>query len=141
MDEVVAEQTASRRVQVRVLGAFAAIAFLLAGIGIHGVLAYAVSSRRKEIAVRMALGAETRDIVRMVMRHGGRLALAGVVPGLILAYAAGKAMQALLAGLQPADPTTFGLAAALCVAMTLLGSLLPVLRAVRVVPMTAIRTE
>jgi putative ABC transport system permease protein len=141
MDEVVAEQTASRRVQVRVLGAFAAIAFLLAGVGIHGVLAYAVSSRRKEIAVRMALGAETRDIVGMVVRHGGRLALAGVVPGLILAYAAGKAMQALLAGLPPADLTTFGLAAALCVAMTLLGSLLPVLRAVRVVPMTAIRTE
>jgi putative ABC transport system permease protein len=123
MDEVVADQTASRRVQVRVLVTFAAIAFLLAGVGIHGVLAYAVSSRRKEIAVRMALGAETRDIVRMVVRHGGRLALAGVVPGLILAYAAGKAMQALLAGLPPADLTTF------------------VLRAVRVVPMTAIRTE
>jgi putative ABC transport system permease protein len=141
MEEVVAEQTASRRVQVRVLGAFAAIAFLLAGVGIHGVLSYAVSSRGKEIAVRMALGAESRDIVRMVMRHGGRLALAGVIPGLVLAYAAGRAMEALLAGLKPADLTTFGLAAALCVVMTLLGSLIPALRAVRVVPMTAIRSE
>lgn len=141
MNEVVAEQTASRRVQVRVLGAFAAIAFLLAGVGIHGVLSYAVSSRRKEIAVRMALGAESRDIVRMVMRQGGRLALTGVVPGMALAYAAGRAMQTLLAGVKPADLATFGLAAALCVVMTLLGSLLPVIRAVRVVPMTAIRAE
>jgi len=126
---------------VRVLGVFAAIAFLLAGVGIHGLLSFAVSRRAQEIAVRIALGARSSAIVRMVLRQGVLLAAAGVLPGVALAYAAGRAMQALLAGVQPGDAPTFLAAAGLCVLMTILGCLFPALRAVRVDPITAIRAE
>jgi len=100
-----------------------------------------VSQRNREIGVRMALGAASGDILRMVMRQGVRVALAGVLPGLALAYVAARLMQALLAGIQPGDLLTFLSAAGLCLVMTLVGSFLPALRAVRIDPMTAIRTE
>lgn len=141
LDEIVEAKTASRTVQVRVLAAFAAIAFLLAAIGIHGLLSFAVSQRNREIGVRMALGAASGDILRMILRQGVWVALAGVIPGLALAYIAARLMQALLAGVQPGDLATFASAAALCVIMTLAGCFLPALRAVRIDPMTAIRTE
>ena len=141
MAQIVEEETASRSAQVRVLGVFAAIAFLLAGVGIHGLLSFAVSRRAQEIAVRIALGARSSAIVRMVLRQGVLLAAAGVLPGVALAYAAGRAMQALLAGVQPGDAPTFLAAAGLCVLMTILGCLFPALRAVRVDPITAIRAE
>jgi putative ABC transport system permease protein len=141
MDDILAGETAARGIQVRVLGAFAAIAIVLAGIGIHGLLAFAVSQRAQEIGVRIALGARSSDILRMVLRQGVLVAAAGVIPGVALAYAAGRAMQALLAGVKPGDPVTFLTAAALCVLMTLLGSLLPAVRAVRVDPIAAIRSE
>ena len=89
MADIVEEQTASRAAQVRVLGAFAVIAFLLAGVGIHGLLSFAVSRRTQEIGVRIALGAQPGEIVRMIVRQGALLAAAGVVPGVVLAYAAG----------------------------------------------------
>lgn len=139
--EIVGEQTASRALQVRVLGAFAAIACLLAGIGIHGLLAFAVSQRSREIGVRRALGARSIDVLAMVLRGGVLTALVGVVPGLLLAYAAGRAMAALLVGIDPGDAPTFAAAAGLCVLMTISGSLLPALRAVRVDPMTVVRSE
>jgi putative ABC transport system permease protein len=141
LEQIVELKTASRTVQVRVLGAFAAIAFLLAAIGIHGLLSFAVSQRNREIGVRMALGAASGDILRMVLRQGVWVALAGVLPGLALAYVAARLMQALLAGIQPGDVPTFLSAAGLCLLMTLVGSFLPALRAVRIDPMTAIRTE
>jgi predicted permease len=141
MTEVVGSVTAARSVQVRVLVAFAVIAFLLAGIGIHGLLSFAVSNRQHEIGVRMALGAQRGDIVRMVMRQGVILSAAGVLPGIVIAFLVGRAMQSLLAGVQPGDAVTFASAAILCVVMTLVGSLLPTLRAVRVDPATAFRTE
>jgi len=139
--QVVAGETASRAVQVRVLAAFAAIAFLLAGIGIYGLLSFAVSQRAHEIGVRMALGAGTDDILAMVLRRAALLAAAGVLPGALLAYAAGRAMAALLAGLNPGDAPTFLAAMALCLLMTSAGSLWPALRAVRVDPITVIRKE
>jgi predicted permease len=141
MQQIVDLKTASRTVQVRVVGAFAGIAFLLAAIGIHGLLLFAVSQRNREIGVRMALGAASGDILRMVLGQGAWVAMAGVVPGLALAYVAARLMQALLAGVQPGDLPTFLSAAALCLVMTLVGSFLPALRAVRIDPMTAIRTE
>ena len=116
------------------LVAFAAIAFLLAAVGIHGLLSFAVSSRQHEIGVRMALGAQRSEIVRMVMRQGVVLAVAGVVPGIAIAYAGGRAMRSLLAGVEPGDAATFAAAGALCVVMTLVGSLVPTLHAVRVDP-------
>jgi putative ABC transport system permease protein len=141
MAEIVSDVTAARAVQVRVLGAFALIAFLLAAIGIHGLLSFSVSSRQHEIGVRMALGARSGEVVRMVMRQALILAGAGVVPGIAVAYVAGRAMQGLLAGIRPDDGTTFSAVAVLCVLMTLAGSLAPVLRAVRVAPAIALREE
>ncbi len=141
LEQIVESKTASRRVQVRVLGVFAAIAFLLAAVGIHGLLSFAVSQRVREIGVRMALGAARGDIMRMILGQGVWVALAGVLPGLGLAYAAARTMQALLAGVDPGDLPTFSSAAGLCLIMTLVGSFLPALRAVRIDPMKAIRTE
>jgi predicted permease len=141
MADIVEEQTASRSAQVRVLGAFAAIAFLLAGVGIHGLLSFAVSRRTQEIGVRIALGARPGGIVGMIVRQGALLAGAGVLPGIALAYAAGRAMEGLLAGVKPDDAVTFASAVGLCLLMTVLGSLFPALRAVRIDPITAIRSE
>jgi putative ABC transport system permease protein len=141
LSEVVADETASRAVQVRVLGAFAAIAFLLAGIGIYGLLSFAVSERAHEIGVRMALGARAGEILGMVLRQGALLAAAGVIPGAVLAYAAGRTMASLLAGLDPGDAGTFLSAVALCLLMTLFGSLWPALRATRVDPVRVIRKD
>jgi ABC-type antimicrobial peptide transport system permease subunit len=128
-------------VQVRVLGAFAAVAFLLAGIGLHGLLAYNVSQRAREIGVRIALGAERRSILTMVLQRGLRLAVLGIVIGAVLAVAAGRALQAVLAGVSPADVVTFGGAIGLAILMTTAGSVLPALRATRVDPLEVIRSE
>src|SRR4051812_19439624 len=141
MIDVVERDTASRAAQVRVLGAFAVIAFALAGIGIHGLLSFSVSQRAQEIGVRIALGAQSGDILRMIIRRSVLLALAGVVPGIALAYAAGRSMEALLAGVKPADLPTLLAAVGLSIAMTLLGSVMPTLRALRVDPITALRAE
>lgn len=139
--DVVGGETASRRVQVQVLATFAFIAFLLAGLGLHGLLAHNVSQGSREIGIRIALGAERRTILRMVARRGLQLAGAGTLIGGVLAVAAGRWLQALLAGVSPTDLLSFGGAAVLAVVMTASGSLLPALRAVRVDPLQAIRTE
>jgi putative ABC transport system permease protein len=141
LSDIVAGETAPRAVQVRVLGAFAGVAVLLAGIGIHGLLAFAVSSRAQEIGVRMALGAERSDILRMILRQGVRLAVAGVVAGVAAAYGAGRLLEAILAGVSPRDTATFLVAALLVLGTAFLGSLLPAVRAVRVDPLTVMRTE
>jgi predicted permease len=141
MAEIVDQKTASRSVQVRVLGAFAAIAFLLAAVGIHGLLSFVVSQRSREIGVRIALGAGSRDIFEMVLWRGALLAVAGVLPGLGIAYVSGRLMQALLAGITPGDPATFAITAALCILMTVSGVLSPAIRAVRTDPISAIRAE
>jgi ABC-type antimicrobial peptide transport system permease subunit len=141
MNDIVDLETAPRRVQVRVLAAFAAIAFLLAGIGLHGLLAFNVSQRAREIGVRIALGAERRSILGMIVGRSLTLTAAGLVLGTALAWATARAMQALLAGVSSTDFVTFGGAVGLSLLMTLAGSLLPALRAMRVDPITVIRTE
>jgi predicted permease len=139
--EIVQAKTEPRAVQVRIIGVFAALALVLAGIGIHGLLSYTVSNRSSEIAVRVALGAQPRDILRIVLQQSVALAAAGVVLGVGLAYVAGRAMQALLVGVTPGDAVTFLAAAGLCLLMTVAGSLAPSLRALRVDPIAAIRAE
>lgn len=139
--DIVSGETAPRAAQLRVIAAFAGLAFLLAGIGIHGLLSYAVSQRTQEFGVRIALGAQQSDIVRLVLGEGVALAIAGVLIGVGLAYGAGGAMESLLAGVQPSDAATFSSVMALAAVMTLAGSLLPALRAMRVDPTTAIRAE
>ncbi len=139
MEEIVALKTASRGVQLRVIGLFAGLALLLAAIGIHGLLSFTVSQRTQEIGVRLALGADRRRILAMITREAGGLILAGVAAGSVLAYAAGHAMQALLAGVSPADGRTFAVAIFVAAAFELAGSLFPAIRASRVDPVAAIR--
>jgi ABC-type antimicrobial peptide transport system permease subunit len=139
--EVVDGETAPRRVQVNVLASFAAIAFLLAAIGLHGLLSFNVSSRAREIGVRVALGARRQTIVTMIVKDAVVLAGVGVVLGAALAFGAGRTMESLLAGVSPTDPVTFAGAVALAVMMTLGGTVLPTLRALRVDPIAVIRTE
>ena len=110
-------------------------------VGIHGLLAFAVSSRTAEIGVRVALGAQRRDILTLTVGEGVRLALSGIGMGMVLAYFAGRLLQSLLAGVSPWDPATFAAAVLLSLAMTGAGTLLPALRALRVDPTTAMRAE
>ena len=141
MDDVLAGDTASRRAQLQVLGVFAAVAVLLGGVGIYGLLAYTVSQRSVEIGVRLALGADPSRVGRMIFADGMRLAMFGIVPGLAGAYAAARGMSALLFGIAPGDPATFATATAVTLLIALAGSLVPALRAVRVTPMSVLRAE
>jgi predicted permease len=141
MTAIIDAETASRSVQVRVLAGFALVAFLLAAIGIHGMLSFAVSQRRSEIGVRIALGAQRHDILAMMVRQGVTLVGVGLLPGLVLAYLAGRSLEALLVGVTPADTSTFAAVVGLTLLMTLAGTALPTLRAVRVDPIKAIRAE
>jgi predicted permease len=141
MDDVLADDTASRRAQLQVLGVLAAVAVLLCGVGIYGLLAYTVSQRAQEIGVRLALGADASRVGRMIFADGMRLALFGIVPGVLAAYAAGRGMSALLFGVAPGDPATFAAAVGVILVITLAGSLLPAIRAVRVTPMSVLRAD
>lgn len=141
LSEIVAGETASRRAQLVVLGGFAGIAFLLAAIGIHGLLAYAVSQRTQEIGVRMALGATRGNILRLIVGDAMVLAIIGISLGAAVAYASGLELRSLLAGLKPNDGDAFSAGITLSLVMTIAGSFLPAMRAVRVDPATALRAE
>lgn len=141
LTQVLAADTAPRAVQLRVIGCFALVAFLLAAIGIHGLLSFTVSSRTQEFGVRMALGARSGDIARMVLRQGTVLAAVGVVAGVALAYTAGMVLRSLLSGVEPGDWPTMAAAVTLAAAMTIASGALPAWRAARVDPATVIRTE
>jgi predicted permease len=141
LTEIVAGETASRRAQLVVLGGFAGIAFLLAAIGIHGLLAYAVSQRTQEIGVRTALGATQGDILRLIVGDAMVLALIGISLGAAMAYASGLELRSLLAGLKPNDMDAFSAGILLSLVMTIAGSFAPALRAIRVDPATALRSE
>jgi predicted permease len=141
MTDVVDGETAPRAIQVRLIGGFAALALVLAGLGIHGLLSYAVSQRTQEIGVRIALGAGRGDIFRLVARRSAALAAVGVLLGTGLAFAAGRSLEAMLAGVGVADPRTFAAAVALVIVMTAVGTLAPARRALGVDPITAIRAE
>ena len=141
LSEIIAGETASRRAQLVVLGGFAGIAFLLAAIGIHGLLAYAVSQRTQEIGVRMALGATRGNILRLIVGDAMVLAIIGISLGAAIAYSSGLALRSLLAGLKPNDVDAFSAGILLSLVMTIAGSFLPAMRAVRVDPATALRAE
>jgi predicted permease len=141
MDEVLAGDTATRHAQLQVLGVLAAVAVLLSGVGIYGLLAYTVSQRSQEIGVRLALGADRSRVGRMIVADGMRLALFGIVPGVLGAYAAARGMSALLFGVAPGDPATFATGVGVALLMTFAGSVVPAVRAVRVTPMSVLRAE
>ena len=141
LSDMVDQETATRSVQLRMLGTFALIAFGLAGIGIHGLLSFSVARRTQEIGVRIALGARPGTVVSLVVRQCLVLALVGVVLGIAGAYSVGRSLQALLAGVQPTDLPTLSAAVVLSLVMTVVGGLLPTLRALRIDPVAAIRAE
>jgi ABC-type antimicrobial peptide transport system permease subunit len=141
MTEVVGDQTSTRTAQLRILGALAILALLLAGVGIHGLLAFTVAQRSREIGVRLALGAQPSVMARLILSEAARMAIIGVIPGLLGAYLAARAMSALLFGVRPDDPVTMAVAAGLCLATAVVGSLRPALRAARIDPISALKAE
>jgi putative ABC transport system permease protein len=141
MPDVLGEETASRVTQLRLLGALAAIALLIGGVGVHGLLSFAVSQRAQELAVRRALGAQARGIVGLVLGEGMALAALGIVTGVALADPLARAVGALLADVRPADPATIAAAAVRCLATALDGCLRPAIRAAHVDPIAALRSE
>jgi predicted permease len=141
LGDVIAGQTADRRAQLHVLGALAAVALLLTGVGIYGLLAFMVTQRAREIGVRLALGARPGRVARAIVGEAARLALFGALPGVLVAYAGARAMSALLFGIAPGDPLTLAAGALVVTLVTLAGSLAPALRAVRVSPLVAMRAE
>ena len=136
--DIVDDQIAPRAVP-RVLGGFAGVAMLLAAIGLYGLLAFAISTRMREIGLRMALGATPGSIVGLVVRRGVILGAIGIAIGGAAAYGAGRWMESLLAGISPHDPAIFSGAIGLTFALALIGTLLPAIRASRVSPMEATR--
>jgi predicted permease len=140
-EEVVARSIASQRFSLILLGAFAGLALLLAGIGIYGVLSYLVGQRTHEIGVRMALGAQRLDVLRMVLQHGARMTLAGTAIGIVAALGLTQLMASMLFGIRPTDPVTFGLVAVVLCGIALFACYLPARRAAKVDPMVALRYE
>jgi predicted permease len=141
MDEVMQRSLAQRRFALQTVGAFAVVALLLAAIGIYGVMAYSVSQRTHEIGIRMALGAQQRDILRMAVGEGMLLVAFGLVPGLIGALILTRFLRTLLFSVKPADPLTFAAISILLAGIALLACSIPARRATQVDPLVALRDE
>jgi putative ABC transport system permease protein len=141
LDAIVAKSISQQRFYMTLLSVFAAVALVLAAIGIFGVLSYAVSQRTREIGIRMALGAQERTVIGLVVRQAMALVAAGVVAGTLLALYLSQTMTKMLFSVRPTDPTTFVSVAAVLAGVALLASYLPARRATRVDPIVALRSE
>jgi predicted permease len=139
METLESAALARDRFNALVLGLFAATALLLAAIGLYGVMAYLVTQRQAEIGIRLALGGSPRDVARMVIGDGMRLALAGIVLGTLASLAIGRALDGLLYGIEPTDPTTYVVIAATLAIVALLAAALPARRATKADPASALR--
>ena len=139
LSEVVTGETAPRRVQLRLLAVLSALALVIVGVGLHGLLSFAVSQRTQELGIRRALGAQAGSILGMVMREGLVLAAIGAVVGVGVGLFVGRGMSALLFGVPPHDPVTIGTAVGLCLIVAVVGCVRPAMRAAGVDPMMAMR--
>jgi predicted permease len=139
LEETVSSSLAVRRFSMQMLALFAMTALLLAALGIYGVISYMVSERTHEIGVRLALGADRGDVVRMVVRQGLGIAVAGAAIGLAGALIVSRALAGLLYGVSPTDPLTFGGVTAALTAVALIACYVPARRAIRVEPAIALR--
>jgi putative ABC transport system permease protein len=141
MEDVIARSMAERRFALQILGFFAGVALLLAAIGIYGVMAYTFSQRRHEIGIRMAFGAEPRDILRMALSEGMTLVAVGLGSGLVGALILTRFLRSMLYAVSPNDPLTFVALPALLAAVALLACFVPARRATQVDPLVALRDE
>ncbi len=139
LDEILSHSMARTSFTLVMLAIAAITALLLGGVGIYGVTSYVVAQRNREIGVRMALGAQRRDVRRLVLRHGLALAAVGVGVGLVAAFALTRLMATLLYGVAPVDPLTFAAGGAGAALLALLASWLPARRAARVDPLETLR--
>jgi predicted permease len=141
MDQVVDETLTSQRFSALLLGVFAAVALALASVGIYSVLSYIVRGRRHEIGIRTALGAQTADVVRLVIREGMTPTIIGIVLGAVGALASARVMQKLVFGVSPSDPLTLAAVAGTLAVVAIMATLVPAYRASRVDPLTVLRAN
>jgi len=141
MDEIVQESVATPRMVFVLVGLFAALAIVLAAIGTYGVISYTVSQRTSEFGLRLALGAQRLDLLRMVLAQGAGLVLTGTLAGLVLALALARILKSMIYGVSPADPLTFASVGLLVLVVALVASYLPARRAAGSNPMRALRAE
>jgi putative ABC transport system permease protein len=141
MNDVLAASIASQRMSMLLLSAFAAMALLLAMLGIYGVTAYYVTQRTQEIGIRMALGAQTGDVLKLVLRNGMGLAFIGIAVGLAGAFTLTRLMRTLLFDVKPTDVMTFALVSLCLLVTALIACYLPARRATKVDPLVALRYE
>ncbi len=141
MEQTLDQSLATQRLSTTLLMLFACVALILAAVGIYGVMSYAVTQRRHEIGIRMALGAQQADVLRLILKQGMLLTVCGLALGLVAAYVLSRLMESLLFGVSPTDPLTFALVAVALAVVTLAACLIPARRAMKVDPMIALRYE
>jgi len=141
MNQLMSDWTSTRRITLVLLAMFSGLALILAAIGIYGVISYTVALRTQEIGIRMALGAQRRDVLRMVMKQGARLALIGVAIGVVAALALTRFVSSMLFSVSASDPIVFVSVPVLLMVVTLVACYIPAMRAMKVDPMIALRYE